>query len=276
MKITKKTLCYSLLLPLLTFQSLSLSAISPALAYDHQYDTVFLQKIQDKLAKTAGLKDRTIRLEIIHDQKQVFDVTSSSVIISHGFIQKMENMEQMVSALAHMTAHISLNAVPPAPQPEHDKMRAADAAKEPFLKGAVSQRYPDKSQIPEATGGYVDNEKVNIERPEFRNEDYEFQINRGNIVKAEQELEVDQAAQKILHHAGFCPQSYRQMLHYFYEQPEKLAGNKHFALGPDQWQRVDMIDQSRLSGRDCSAQQNDLGKKYQDDFARLKSLTAPE
>ena len=225
---------------------------APATARDVIADVAFLQKLQDRLTVAAGLKVRSIRVIITPEKKRLYDVTPSKIILSHGFIQQITNQNQMVATLAHMTAHINMKTTPPPPLPKNIQDKQDQLTMGEYIKSALRPRFPDNSNPPKATAGYDEKGATTTLRPSYYNSNYDYQVNKANILKAEQEIAVDRIALKILHHAGFCPDYYGELLHYFYDHPEKMIGNKHFALSADQWQRIDMVDQITLSNGKCS------------------------
>ncbi|MCF6196451.1 MAG: hypothetical protein L3J50_07080, partial [Emcibacter sp.] len=58
-------------------------------------------------------------------------------------------------------------------------------------------------------------------------------------------------------------------LHYFYENPQLLLGNKHFALDADQWPRIGAVDSRADPAAKCTAEQVALTQKYAPAFDQL-------
>ncbi len=130
--------------------------------------------------------------------------------------------------------------------------------------------YPDENYLPQATGALHNKGAVMPERPGYQNRNYDFAVNKKDIITAEQEREADRLVLKILKHSGFCPTDYHHMLRYFYEHPQKLPGNGHFALEADQWQRLDMLEQLSPRTKSCTQSQKALARKYTGPFEQLK------
>ena len=234
----------------------------------------FLQDIQSRLSIASGDPKRVITLLITTEEKRVVRATPSMIHFSYGFLKQMASIDQLVATMAHMTAHISLDYMATPPLPEDVKDSAEKSSVGTYLKSAVRPDYPDESSFPEASGAFHDKGpgagvSTNA-RPGYHNKNYDYAVNKAGIVKAERELEVDKITSKILSHAGFCPADYNRMLRYFYEKPQKLIGNKHFALDADQWQRLDTLDRTVDPAAPCSQAQNNLTQKYSAEFDQLK------
>ncbi len=226
----------------------------------------FLQDIQARLTVASGIKDRPIKVIVTKESKRVIILTPSSISLSYGFLKQMKDVNQLTMILAHLTAHIGLDYVAPPPLPE-DHVRTEDKRS---LKDFITPKYPDESYVPEATGPFTGKDKnAIIERPKYQNKNYDYAVNKAGIVKAEQELDADKITNKIIRHAGFCPSDYSRMLHYFYENPQLLLGNKHFALDADQWPRIGAVDSRADPAAKCTAEQVALTQKYAPAFDQL-------
>jgi len=266
--------------PRLTFLSLSIALLSPVLLLPGlpaatradeapQPDITFLQTIQDQLTTAHAVVNETIRIQITPERKRRIDVTPSSISFSHGFLKNMTDIHQMVATMAHMTAHISHDTTPTPPLPADEATAAADTSVSDYVKSTIRPEYPDKSDVPQATGSFHEDRAKIIERPTYRNDDYSYAIDKSDIIRAEQELEADRTTVKILRHAGLCPSDYSRMLHYFYENPQKLLANRHFALTADQWQRIDAVDRLAPPDTECSAAETAV---LRDNAARFDQL----
>ena len=161
----------------------------------------FLQEIQDQLTTVSGLKDQNITIVVIPDKKRIMDIRPDAIRLSYGLLQHMQDVNQLISTLAHATAHIALDYVTTPPLPE----------------------------------------------------------------------DADEAAGKILAHAGYCPSDYSRMLQYFYEHPQKLLGNDHYALDSDQWQRVDAAEHLHSTKQACSPAQINKTQKHAEAFNQWKA-----
>ncbi len=247
----------------------------PVLAQNTSDESLaFLQTIQNSLSRAAGLKGNNIVIHVTAEKKRLFDVTPSTIHYSYGFLKQMENIDQLVASMAHMTAHISLDSLSTPPLPEEDGKKTVKPSAGDYLKSVVRPKYPDENNIPEATGSFRSKDQDPgmgiIERPGYRNKAYDYAINKSDIIKAEHELDTDKAAVKILKHAGFCPTAYNRMLRYFYENPHLLMGNRHFALDADQWQRLDILDRNDDLAAPCSDGQKAMSQQYAAKFDQLK------
>ncbi|MBL4801279.1 MAG: hypothetical protein JKY45_05240 [Emcibacter sp.] len=221
----------------------SVQMIPQAMSQEESPDGIrFLQEIQDQLTKVSGLKDHTITVHVITEPKRKIVLTPSSISLSYGFLQHVKSVNQLMATLAHMTAHISLDYVTPPPLPDNIKTAKDKSSASDYLKSAIRPKYPDQTNIPQATGSFHREGPEVLERPRYQNKDYDYAVNKSGIIKAEHELEVDKITNKIIRHAGFCPSDYSRMLHFFYENPQQILGNKHFALTADAWQRLDAVD----------------------------------
>ncbi len=231
--------------------------------------TLFLQDIQDQLVHVSGIKNRNITIHIIDDKKRKTILTPSSISLSYGFLKQMKDINQLVSTLAHLTAHISLDfvATPPLPEDNHDGQEKSSVTG--YLKSTIRPQYPDENNMPQATGAFHKKGAEILERPRYHNKDYEYSVNKTDIIKAEHELEVDKITDKILRHSGYCPADYSRMLYYFYENPQLMLGNKHFALDADQWQRIDAVNRRADPGTACDKAQIALTQKHAGDFDQL-------
>ena len=218
-------------------------------------DTLFLQKIQDHLTNVSGIKDSKITVIVTTDSKRKIDLTSTSISLSYGFLKHLRTANQLVATLAHMTAHIALDYVAPPPLPDDIKNAKGKTSTGDYLKSAVRPKYPDEGNIPQATGSFHREGAQVLERPRYQNKDYDYAVNKDDIIKAEHELEVDKITDKIMRHAGFCPSDYSRMLRYFYENPQLILGNKHFALDADGWQRLDAVNHRANPTTICNAEQ---------------------
>ena len=230
---------------------------------------LFLQDIENKLIHVSGIKYRQVTLLVSTDQKRNIALTPSSISLSYGYLKQMKNINQLVATMAHMTAHISLDYVAPPPLPEGHERGAEDTSLEGYIKGAVKHKYPDKTYMPQATGAFHTKGANIIERPRYNNKDYDYSLNKKNIINAEHELEVDKITHKILRHSGFCPSDYSRMINYFYETPQHILGNKHFVLDADGWQRIDDINRRANPKTACEKSQIDQTQKYANSFDQL-------
>tara|TARA_R110002073_G_scaffold179136_2_gene337631 strand:- start:176 stop:1060 length:885 start_codon:yes stop_codon:yes gene_type:complete len=231
----------------------------------------FLQEIQDQLTTVSGLKDQNITIVVIPDKKRIMDIRPDAIRLSYGLLQHMQDVNQLISTLAHATAHIALDYVttPPLPEDAGGDDKGTSAAD--YIASSVRPRYPDKSNPPVADAGFQNDEPKIIERPRYENEDYRFEVNKADVAAAEQELRSDEAAGKILAHAGYCPSDYSRMLQYFYEHPQKLLGNDHYALDSDQWQRVDAAEHLHSTKQACSPAQINKTQKHAEAFNQWKA-----
>ncbi len=233
-------------------------------------DIKFLQEIQQQLNKVSGQGDRPISLHITPDKKRKIDLTTSSISFSYGFLKNMENIAQLIATMAHMTAHISSDHVK-APAPDENTGYGFDETTvENFIQSTIRPKYPDRKSPPEAKGPFHNDGPQTIERATYNNPDYTFAINKADILAAEQERSSDKLAARLLKHAGFCPSDYSRMMHFFYENPQRLLGSKHFALDADQWQRIDVVDRSDDPATICSDSQKAMTNKYAQAFNQLQ------
>ncbi|VAW00197.1 hypothetical protein MNBD_ALPHA01-606 [hydrothermal vent metagenome] len=251
------------------------TAAPPVLAQDTSDESLaFLQTIQNSLSRASGLKDNNIVIHVTTEKKRIFDVTPSAIHYSYGFLKQMENIDQLVATMAHMTAHISLDYLSTPPLPEEDGKNPEKPSVGDYLKSVVRPKYPDENNIPEATGSFRSKDRDPgmgiIERPGYQNRAYDYAVNKSDVIKAERELDTDKTAIKILKHAGFCPTDYNRMLRYFYENPHLLLGNRHFALDADQWQRLDILDRNDGITAPCNDAQKAMSQQYVAGFDQLK------
>lgn len=235
----------------------------------HAADTDFLQEIQNRLMKVSGVKDRDIAVIVTENQKRKITLTPSSISLSYGYLKQMKTINQLVATLAHMTAHISLDYVARPPLPEDDRNNQKKTSVTDYLKSTVRPKYPDENNIPQATGPFHHKGADIIERPGYQNKDYDYSVNKADILSAEHELEVDKITDKILRHSDFCPSDYSRLLHYFYEKPQLLLGNKHFVLDATGWPRIDAVDRRADPATICSETQIAQTQKYAHSFDLL-------
>lgn len=231
--------------------------------------TMFLQDIESQLIRVGGLKDRMITLHITNNQKREIAITPSSISFSYGFLKQLNNINQLIATMAHMTAHISLDFVATPPLPEDEQAGHEKTSVTEYLKTTMRPKYPDQGNIPQATGAFHTKGAAIIERPGYYNKDYDYSMNKADIINAEHELEVDKITDKILRHAGYCPSDYSRMLHYFYENPQALLGNKHFALNANEWQRIDAVNRRVDPAVACSPDQTTHTQKHENAFDQL-------
>lgn len=229
----------------------------------------FLQTIQNQLTQVSGIKDRPIRLLVTTERKRFINITPTSVSFSYGFLKNMQNINQLIATMAHMTAHISLDYVPTPPVPE-DEATGSEGSVGDYIKSAVRPQYPDKSNPPQATGSFHKENPGIIERPRYQNKEYNYAINKADILLADEEHEADKTTVKILSHANLCPSDFSRMMHYFYENPQILVANRHFALETDQWQRVDAVDRLADPKVKCSDTQNTISRNNAQNFEQMK------
>ena len=232
-------------------------------------EIAFLQDIQDRLIQVSGIKNRDIALLVTENKKRKITITPSSISLSYGFLKQMKNINQLVATMAHMTTHISLDYVATPPLPEGAQDAPEKSSVTDYIKSAVRPKYPDQSNIPQATGAFHHKGAEIIARPSYQNKDYDYSVNKADIISAEHELEVDKITDKILRHSGFCPSDYSRLLHYFYENPQQVLGNKHFVLSADGWQRIDAINRRADPASACDEGQIAQTIKYAADFDRL-------
>ncbi|NOZ65783.1 MAG: hypothetical protein GXP00_04705 [Alphaproteobacteria bacterium] len=249
-----------------TFSTMITIALMSTSALAASEKASFLQNIQARLTAASGIKGRLIKVIVTKESKRVVALTPSTISLSYGFLKQMKDVNQITMTLAHLTAHIGLDYLPTPPLPEdHIHM---DNKKS--LKDFITPKYPDESYVPEATGPFTAKDQdINIKRPSYQNKNYDYAVNKAGIVKAEQELDVDKTTDKIIRRAGFCPSDYSRMLHYFYENPQLLLGNKHFVLDADQWPRIGAVDNRADPAAKCTAEQNALTRKYAPAFDQL-------
>ncbi|GEM_PF-3332254 len=242
---------------------------APALAGNQDPGKVdFLQAIQNKLSQASGAK--AIAIHVVAGKKRRINLSPSSITLSYGFLKDIKNINQMVATLAHLTAYINLGyAVTPPKKSRQEKGQKTSLGK--YLKSTIRPEYPDQGYMPEAKGTFQENRDEPITRPSYKNQAYDFSVNRTNILATEHELDVDKATDKIMQRAGYCPQDYSRLLHYFYENPQKFPENKHFTLDADQWQRIDAADRRADPADPCNKDQLVLTKKYAGDFRQMKS-----
>ena len=250
-----------------------LSLTAPALSEEPGPEKIqFLQNIQNQLQQVSGLKGRPITVIVTPEGKRNITLTPSSVSFPYGFLKQMQDITQLVATMAHMTAHISLDFVETPPLPDHGSTPAKKNSVKAYIKGTISQRYPDESYMPQATGSFHDNHQNSsrgiIEKPNYQNKNYSYQVNKAKFVKAEHELKVDKITEKIMRHAGYCAADYTRLLQYFYENPHLLLGNDHFALDADQWQRIDEAE--RRTKEACSPQQRTQTSPHAAAFDHMK------
>ncbi len=270
---TRKYIFDSILLIIAIAVPTSLGLTSQAMSAEQKPEKIlFLQDIQSQLIRVSGVKDRNIPILVSRDQKRKITLTPSSVTLSYGFMKQMNTINQLVATMAHMMAHISLDFVATPPLPEEDRDHTEKTSVEDYIKDTVLQKYPDRGYIPQATGAFHDKNTgmTIIERPGYQNKEYDYSVNKAAILHAEHEREVDKITDKILRHSGFCPSDYSRMLHYFYETPQQLLGNKHFALDADQWPRIDTADSRSDPATSCDDSQIAQIQKYAPAFDQLK------
>ena len=225
-------------------------------AKDHK----FLQDIQNKLTKGGGITDRIITIQVSQDKRRMLTATPNSLNFSYGFLQHMTSVNHLIATMAHMTAHISLDYLDTPPVPEDMKEKKSSVSD--YLKSAVRPQFPDENNIPQATGAFHTKGANIIERPDYQNKSYDLSINKSDMIAIDHQLDVDKTTGKILKHAGFCPSDYSRLLHYFYENPQKITGNKHFALEATEWQRIDANDQRAKPDTVCNPDQQALINAY--------------
>lgn len=228
----------------------------------------FLQSIQNHLSRTNRMKDVTVHVFV--EQKRKIHVKTSSIGLSYGFLKDMQNINQLVATLAHLTAFIKLGYVVTPPLPEDIKHDTGKTSFNNYIKSAIRPRYPDEGYMPEAKGTFQNDRSETITRPRYQNREYDYSFNKSDIITEERQLVVDKLTDKIMKQAGFCPQDYSRLLHYFYETPQTIPENKHFALKADQWQRIDTADQRADPATPCNAAQIALTQKYAGPFNQLK------
>lgn len=247
---------------------------SLAMSYEQQPGKViFLQEIQDQLVHASGMKNRPVTVYVTGDKKRITALTPSSISLSHGFLKQMKDINQIVATLAHMTAHISLDLVLPLPEDMpagRKKPLVAD-----YLKSAIRPEYPDENNIPQATGAFHRKGAEILERPGYQNRNYDYSVNKTDIIRAEHELDVDRVTDKLLRRAGYCPADYSRLLHYFYEKPHLISGNRHFALDAAAWQRLDAVTRRADPAARCTEAQIALTRKHAGDFDRLQIAIMP-
>ncbi len=239
-------------------------------------EATFLQDIQSRLTKAAGI-NHDITVYITTDEKHAMSATSTSINFSYRLLKHMNSLNQLVATMAHMTAHIGLNDISTPPLPENEQVDQKRPSSEDYLKSVIRPQYPDETNVPQATGPFHEKGAIARERPGFQNKSYDYAINKADIIKAEHELDTDKITGNILNRAGFCPSYYNRMMRYFYENPQGLLSDKHFALGADQWQRLDLLDRTIDPAAPCTKDQMALIQKYSGTFDQLKAaLTQTE
>lgn len=268
MKTSKNNFCI-LMISLLAISGLTL----PVMANE---TPKFLQDIQDRLTKAGGITDRAIKIHITKSSKRIVTITPSSISFSYGFLNQMQSPPHIVATMAHMTAHISLDYIKTPPLPEEAKATKEKISTGEYLKSAVRPQYPDENNIPQASGPFHKPGAEIIERPSYSNKAYSYSVNKAAVIKEEHELESDKIAGKILKHAGFCPSDYSRMLHYFYENPQLLLGNSHFALDADQWRRLETLDNRIDPTAKCRFRYAKKMAEYNAPFNQLKSHISQE
>lgn len=228
----------------------------------------FLQVIQNKLSQASGAK--AIAIHVVAGKKRRINVSPSSITLSYGFLKDIKDINQMVATLAHLTAYVNLGYAVALPE-ESRQERGRKTSLGKYLKSTIRPEYPDQNYMPEAKGTFQENRDEPITRPSYKNQAYDFSVNRTDILATEHELDVDKLTDKIMRRAGYCPQDYSRLLHYFYENPQKFPENKHFTLDADQWQRIDAADQRADSADPCSKDQTALTREHARAFHQLKN-----
>lgn len=232
----------------------------------------FLQAIQGHLSRKNGIKN--IAIHVFVDQKRRIHVTKSSIGLSYGFLKDMQNINQLVATMAHLTAFVKLGYVVTPPDTEEDKHNTANTAKKSFtnfIKSTIRPKFPDENYLPDAKGPFEKDRPTNGAQPNFQNQKYNYAINKKDILIKDRHLEVDKLTDSIMKRAGFCPQDYSRLLHYFYESPQGIPENKHFTMDADEWQRIDTADQRADPAIPCNEAQTTLTQKYGPAFNQLKS-----
>jgi len=235
-------------------------------------EAIFLQDIQSRLTKAGGI-NHDITVYITTDEKHAMSATPTSINFSYKLLKHLNSLNQLVATMAHMTAHIGLNDTSQL-LPENEQPDQKRPASEDYLKSVIRPQYPDETNVPQATGSFHEKGAIVEERPGFQNKRYDYAINKTDVIKAEHELDADKVTGNILDRAGFCPSDYNRMMRYFYETPQKLLSDKHFALGADQWQRLDLLDRTVDPAAPCTKDQMALIEKYSSAFDQLKAAIA--
>ncbi|VAX05260.1 hypothetical protein MNBD_ALPHA03-2151 [hydrothermal vent metagenome] len=252
------------------------TVIFPASA-KNPIETAFLQDIQSRLTKASGI-GHDITVYITTNEKHVMSTTPTSIHFSYKLLKHMKTLNQLVATMAHMTAHIGLDNFSTPPLPEGERSDQERPSSGDYLKSIIRPEYPDETNVPQATGSFHDKgpgSSLGIsERPGYQNKNYDYAVNKTDIIKAEHELDADKVTGHILGRAGFCPSDYNRMLRYFYENPQGLLSNRHFALDADQWQRLDLLDRTVDPAVPCTDAQTALIQKYSGAFDRLKTALA--
>ncbi len=240
-------------------------------------ETVFLQDIQSRLTKASGIR-HDITVYITTNEKHVMSATPTSIRFSYKLLKHMETLNQLVATMAHMTAHIGLNDISKPPLPENERADQKRPSSEDYLKSVIRPQYPDETNVPQATGSFHNkgpsSDQGVSERPKYQNKNYDYAVNKADIINAERELDTDKVTGNILARAGFCPSDYNRMLRSFYETPQGFLSDRHFALDADQWQRLDLLDRTIDPAAPCTKDQTALIQKYSGAFDQLKTALA--
>ena len=244
---------------------------------ENPVEAAFLQDIQSRLTKASGI-GHDITVYITTNEKHVMSATPTSIHFSYKLLKHMKTLNQLVATMAHMTAHIGLDYLSSPPLPEDEQADQKQPSSGDYLKSIIRPQYPDESNVPQATGSFHDKGPgfgtAVDERPGFQNKNYDYAVNKAGIIKAEHELDADKVTGNILSRAGFCPSDYNRMMRYFYENPQGLLSNRHFALDADQWQRLDLLDRTVDPAAPCTKGQTALIQKYSHAFDQLKAALA--